>query len=70
MENPQPVRQCEVCGHMGGDVQEHPFYDKVLGRDSTRYECDDIEACLDRKLVARKPSRFYDEVREAVNKGD
>jgi len=43
------VHTCLVCGHTGTDVHEYPTYSKVLGRDTTEYQCDDIEDCLVRK---------------------
>jgi len=45
--------KCEVCGYEGEDVHEYPTYSKVLGRDTTEYQCDDITACLDRKWGKR-----------------
>lgn len=40
---------CAVCGHSGLDVHDYPFYDRTLQRDSSQYQCDDINACLDRR---------------------
>ncbi|MDD4873352.1 MAG: hypothetical protein PHE15_00015 [Dehalococcoidales bacterium] len=45
------VETCEVCGHRGSDVHEYPTYSNVLGRDTTEYQCDDIDACLNRKYA-------------------
>ena len=45
------VETCEVCGHTGSDVHEYPTYSNVLGRDTTEYQCDDINACLNRKYA-------------------
>jgi hypothetical protein len=45
------VYSCEVCGfkgHLGVDIVERPFFDRVQQRDSTRWECKNIEKCLDR----------------------
>lgn len=45
------IYSCEVCGykgHLGVDIVESEFYDRILKRDSTRWECKDIEECLDR----------------------
>jgi len=39
---------CEICGHTGLDVHEYPYLDRNSKEDSTRYECKDYEACLDR----------------------
>ena len=42
---------CEVCGYkgyLGVDILERPYYDRLFKRDSTRWECKDIEKCLDR----------------------
>jgi len=36
-----------VCGREGEDVNEYPVYNN--GRDLTEYQCDDIDACLNRK---------------------
>ena len=50
---PAPIYTCEVCGfkgHLGGDIVEREYYDKFLHRDNTRYECRDIEQCLNRQL--------------------
>ena len=44
------TRTCEVCGHTGTDVHEYPTYSHSLGRDTTQYQCDDIDACLERSL--------------------
>ena len=41
-------RTCWKCGHKGTDVREEPTH--ILGRDTTEYFCDNIEACLDRSL--------------------
>jgi hypothetical protein len=49
----EPIYTCEVCsfkGHLGADIVEREYYDQVLRRDNTRYECRDIEQCLNRKL--------------------
>jgi uncharacterized LabA/DUF88 family protein len=46
-----PTCSCEVCGnkgHLGVDIVEREFYDRTLERDSTRWECKNIEKCLDR----------------------
>jgi ASC-1-like (ASCH) protein len=42
---------CEVCGHQGVDVHEYPTYSAVLNRDTSEYQCDDIDACLNRKYA-------------------
>ena len=50
---PAQIYTCEVCGfkgHLGGDIVEREYYDKFLHRDNTRYECRDIEQCLNRQL--------------------
>ena len=50
---PAPIYTCEVCGfkgHLGEGIIEREYYDKFLQRDNTRYECRDIEQCLNRKL--------------------
>lgn len=44
---PEDTKACEVCGHTGPDVHEWPTYKD--GRDKTEYQCDDYEACLNRK---------------------
>jgi hypothetical protein len=46
-----PVYTCQVCGFRGllnKDIVERPFYDTTLHRDSTRFECQNIEQCLTR----------------------
>ncbi len=43
----KPIRTCAVCGREGEDVNEYPVYNN--GRDRTEYQCDDIDACLNRK---------------------
>jgi hypothetical protein len=45
------VEACEVCGHRGVDVHEYPTYSQVLKRDTTEMQCDDINACLNRKYA-------------------
>jgi hypothetical protein len=50
---PAPIYTCEVCGfkgHLGEGIIEREYYDKFLQRDNTRYECRDIEQCLNRQL--------------------
>jgi len=45
------IYTCEVCGYrgyLGVDILERPYYDRLFKRDSTRWECKDIEKCLDR----------------------
>ena len=49
LTKPDNIHTCSVCGRTGIDVHEYPTYDKALGRDSTAWQCDDIETCLDRK---------------------
>lgn len=44
---PEETKTCEVCGYAGTDVHEWPTYKD--GRDRTEYQCDDYEACLNRK---------------------
>ena len=42
---------CQVCGYVGRlgvDIVERPYYDVTLHRDNTRYECENIQACLTR----------------------
>ena len=42
---------CEICGHtgqLGVDIEERPYYDRFFKRDNIRYECKNIEKCLDR----------------------
>lgn len=43
------LRVCEVCGRIETGIHEYPTYSRVLGRDTTEYQCDDIDACLNRK---------------------
>jgi hypothetical protein len=38
---------CEVCGRTGTDIHEYPTYNRYSG-DTTAYQCDDIDSCLDR----------------------
>jgi hypothetical protein len=43
------VYSCEICGftgRLGVDIVQRPFFNRVLRRDSTRWECIDIERCL------------------------
>lgn len=56
MNNNTPQKTCAVCGYKGSDVHEYPTYLRVLGRDTTELQCDDIEACLDRKYGIDKRS--------------
>ena len=41
------IQTCEVCGRDGEDIHKYPVYNN--GRDRTEYQCDDIDACLNRK---------------------
>ena len=41
------MQTCEICGHTSEDVKEYPTHKN--GRDTTEYQCTDIEKCLDRK---------------------
>jgi hypothetical protein len=46
-----PIYTCELCGYKGRlnkDIVERPYYDVILHRDNTRYECENIQACLTR----------------------
>ena len=52
------IRMCEVCGHEGiytgkefdphAEIIEGEYYDRILERDNTRYECRDVSACMRR----------------------
>ncbi len=62
-------RTCELCLITSENVHEQSFYDKVLGRDSTRYVCDDIQACLDRQgFYSRYPQDESKRLAEVNNK--
>jgi len=42
---------CEVCGKLGlinKEIVLADYYNPIFRHDSTRYECRDIERCLDR----------------------
>ena len=58
MNNNTPQKTCEVCGHTGTDVHEYPTYSRVLGRDTTEYQCDNIDTCLDRKYGVDKQTHL------------
>ena len=64
------VRTCETCGHTGTDVHQCPIYSKVLHRDTTEFQCDDITACWMRKYGEEKKysvkSREFDTDGEAI----
>jgi len=48
------VKTCEVCGMTSRNIHEYPTYSKVLGRDTTEYQCDEINECLGRKYKEEK----------------